>query len=33
VATGEMGGASDEQLTQALDVLRGLAVFNRHASG
>ena len=33
VATGDMGGASDEQLTQALDVLRGLAVYNRHASG
>jgi carboxyl-terminal processing protease len=33
VATGDMGGASDEQLIQALDVLRGLAVFNRHAAG
>ncbi len=33
VATGDIGGASDEQLTQALDVLRGLAVFNRRASG
>jgi len=33
VATGDMGGASDEQLTQALDVLRGLAVFNRRAAG
>ncbi|HEY1299407.1 MAG TPA: S41 family peptidase [Stellaceae bacterium] len=33
VATGEIGGADDEQLTQALDVLRGLAVFNRRASG
>ncbi|MGH7063891.1 MAG: S41 family peptidase [Stellaceae bacterium] len=33
VATGEIGGAGDEQLTQALDVLRGLAVFNRRASG
>jgi carboxyl-terminal processing protease len=33
VATGDIGGASDEQLTQALDVLRGLAVFNRRAAG
>jgi carboxyl-terminal processing protease len=33
VATGDIGGAGDEQLTQALDVLRGLAVFNRRASG
>ena len=33
VATGEIGGANDEQLTQALDILRGLAVFNRRASG
>ena len=33
VATGDMGGSSDEQLTQALDMLRGLAVYNRHASG
>jgi carboxyl-terminal processing protease len=33
VATGDIGGASDEQLIQALDVLRGLAVFNRHAAG
>ena len=33
VANEDMGGANDEQLTQALDVLRGLAVFNRHASG
>ncbi|HXC89760.1 MAG TPA: S41 family peptidase [Stellaceae bacterium] len=33
VATGDMGGASDEQLTQALDVLRGLAVFNLRAAG
>ena len=33
VATGDMGGASDEQLTQALDVLRGLAAFNRRAAG
>ncbi|HEV2100982.1 MAG TPA: S41 family peptidase [Stellaceae bacterium] len=31
VATKEIGGASDEQLTQALDILRGLAVFNRRA--
>ncbi len=33
VANEDMGGANDEQLTQALDVLRGLAVFNSHASG
>ncbi len=33
VATGDIGGANDEQLTQALDVLRGLAVFNRRAAG
>jgi carboxyl-terminal processing protease len=33
VATGDIGGASDEQLTQALDILRGLAVFNRRAAG
>jgi carboxyl-terminal processing protease len=33
VATKEIGGANDEQLTQALDILRGLVVFNRHASG
>lgn len=33
VATGEIGGANDLQLTQALDILRGLAVFNRGASG
>ena len=33
VATKEIGGASDEQLTQALDILRGLAVFSHRASG
>jgi carboxyl-terminal processing protease len=33
VANEEMGGANDEQLTQALDVLRGLAVYNARASG
>ncbi len=33
VATGDIGGINDEQLTQALDVLRGLAVFNHRASG
>jgi carboxyl-terminal processing protease len=33
VATEDIGGANDEQLTQAVDILRGLAVFNRHASG
>jgi carboxyl-terminal processing protease len=33
VANQDIGGAGDEQLTQAVDVLRGLAVFNAHASG
>ena len=33
VANQDIGGANDEQLTQALDVLRGLAVFNARASG
>jgi carboxyl-terminal processing protease len=33
VATGEIGSASDEQLTQAIDVLRGLALIARRASG
>jgi carboxyl-terminal processing protease len=33
VSTGEIGGANDLQLTQALDILRGLAVFNRGVSG
>jgi carboxyl-terminal processing protease len=33
VANEDLGGANDEQLTQALDVLRGLAVFNPHAAG
>ncbi|MGH7114191.1 MAG: S41 family peptidase [Stellaceae bacterium] len=33
VATGDIGGANDEQLTQGLDILRGLAVYNRHAAG
>ncbi len=33
VATGEIGAANDEQLTEAVDILRGLAVFNPHASG
>ncbi|HEY2540664.1 MAG TPA: peptidase S41, partial [Stellaceae bacterium] len=33
VANQDIGGANDEQLTQALDVLRGLAVFNPRASG
>jgi carboxyl-terminal processing protease len=33
VATEDMGGANDEQLIQALDVLRGLAVFNPRAAG
>lgn len=33
VATGDMGSASDEQLTQAIDVLRGLSLIGRRASG
>jgi carboxyl-terminal processing protease len=33
VATGEIGAADDEQLTEAVDILRGLAVFNPRASG
>ncbi len=33
VATGDIGSAGDEQLTQALDVLRGLAVFNHRIAG
>jgi carboxyl-terminal processing protease len=33
VATEDMGSASDEQLMQAIDVLRGLSVFNRRAGG
>jgi carboxyl-terminal processing protease len=33
VATQDMGSASDEQLVQAIDVLRGLSVFNRRAAG
>jgi hypothetical protein len=33
VANQDIGGVNDEQLTQALDVLHGLAVFNPHASG
>ena len=33
VATEDIGSASDEQLTQAIDVLRGLSVFNRRAAG
>jgi len=33
LATRDIGGADDEQLIEALDVLRGLAVFNRHAAG
>ncbi len=33
VATGDIGGAKDEQLTQALDILRGLAVYNPRAAG
>jgi carboxyl-terminal processing protease len=33
VATEDMGSASDEQLTQAIDVLRGLSVVGRRAAG
>jgi len=33
VATGDLGSASDEQLTQAIDVLRGLSLIGRRASG
>jgi len=33
VATEDIGSASDEQLIQAIDVLRGLSVFNRRAAG
>jgi carboxyl-terminal processing protease len=33
VATAKIGSADDEQLTEAVDILRGLAVFNPHASG
>ena len=33
VATGEMGSTSDEQLTQAIDVLRGLSLIGKRAAG
>jgi carboxyl-terminal processing protease len=33
VATEDIGSASDEQLVQAIDVLRGLSVFNHRAAG
>ncbi len=33
VASGDMGSASDEQLTQAIDVLRGLSLIGRRVSG
>jgi carboxyl-terminal processing protease len=33
VATGDIGSAGDEQLSAAVDILRGLAVFNPRASG
>jgi carboxyl-terminal processing protease len=33
VATSDIGSASDEQLTQAIDVLRGLSLVGRRASG
>jgi carboxyl-terminal processing protease len=33
VATGDIGSTSDEQLTQAIDVLRGLSLIGRRAGG
>ncbi|HEX4616239.1 MAG TPA: S41 family peptidase [Stellaceae bacterium] len=33
VATGDMGSTSDEQLTQAVDVLRGLSLIGKRAAG
>ena len=33
VATGDMGSSNDEQLTQAIDVLRGLSLIGRRAAG
>src|SRR6266851_3501484 len=33
VATEDIGSANDEQLTQAMDVLRGLSMVNRRAAG
>jgi carboxyl-terminal processing protease len=33
VATGDIGSVNDEQLTQAVDVLRGLSLIGRRASG
>jgi carboxyl-terminal processing protease len=33
VASGELGSASDEQLIQAIDVLRGLTLIGRRAAG
>ena len=33
VATGDMGSTSDEQLTQAIDVLRGLSLVGKRAAG
>jgi carboxyl-terminal processing protease len=33
VASGDLGSASDEQLTQAIDVLRGLSLISRRATG
>jgi len=33
VATGDIGKATDEQLTQAIDVLRGLSLIGRRAAG
>jgi hypothetical protein len=33
VATEDIGSANDEQLTQAVDVLRGLSMVSRRAAG
>src|SRR5580704_6642944 len=33
VATGDMGSTTDEQLTQAIDVLRGLSLIGKRAAG
>lgn len=33
VASGDLGSANDEQLTQAIDVLRGLSLIGRRAAG
>ena len=33
VATGDIGSTNDEQLTQAIDVLRGLSLIGKRATG